>query len=80
MNRVSPAVQDSRAAKRGIARDRNVNASSAGARSRAAAHKAADDKADWPCINRRGSLLSSPVIPALPAEGFDLCLSSVFIT
>src|SRR5437868_6650747 len=63
--RVSPAVQDSRAANREIARNRNANASSANARSRAAAvvvnpvaaNKAAvskaDDKADCPRINGR---------------------------
>lgn len=47
-NRVSPAVQDNRAAKREIVRDRNVNASGASARSRAAvaaANKAAANKA-----------------------------------
>src|SRR5207247_7572708 len=61
----SPAVQESRVAKREIARNRNANASSANARSRAvavvvnpvAANKAAvsraDDKADCPCINGR---------------------------
>jgi hypothetical protein len=62
-NRVSPAVQDNREVKREIARDRNVNASSASARSRAAAanpvagNKAAvskpGDKADCPSINGR---------------------------
>lgn len=73
--------QGNREAKRGIARDRNVNASSASARSRAAAANPvaankvavskADDKADCRCINGRQKLPSAACYaPALPAEGF----------
>jgi hypothetical protein len=84
-------VQDSRAAKRGIARNRNVNASSASARSRAgaanpvaanpvAANKAAAskaaDKADCPCINRRRKPPSAACYASVTCRRFELRLST----
>jgi hypothetical protein len=83
-------VQDSRAAKRGIARDRNVNASSGSARSREAAanpvvaNKAAvskaDDQADRHCINGRRKPPSAACYACVTCRGFGLRLSAVFIT
>ena len=89
-NRVSPTVQENRAAKREIVRDRNVNASSASARSRAAednpvaANKAAvskaDDKADCLPLASGGRRLPPLVYARTAAEGFRRCLNALFIT
>jgi hypothetical protein len=69
----------------GIARDRNVNASSASARSRAvAANKVAvskaDDKADCRCINGRQKLPSAACYASVTCRRIRLGLSAGFIT